>query len=468
MPRPPKLPKLPKLPTPTAVTPERNLLVKALLTDMQAGFGAAEVTAFDLCDDLGRPRGYIPINNVALCRALQLPGLPMGRLIEVSGWEGSGKSTLLDEAFAAVQRIGGIGVLADTEGEVRDRAYMGRLGVQFDALMKLGVVSVEDFFDKLELFVRVQHGRNAEAWVAALNRRGAKCPACPTYTHVLCDPITGKPVRSYTLAHWGRPQTAALMAWQERAGVPVNGIRDAASRVELRPAVCFLADEVARKEALKAWEANGEGEGVVAADAPVIVGWDSIAATPTEAELAGSSRDDQVAEMAKRMKKNLRRLTQLMADEAVTLIATNQRYHKIELGGPFRGRGGGSETYGGTGVRYHASIRVELKKTGKVKMGDRDVGQVVKAHVEKNKLAAAGHDAEYLLLYGQGTQDEYAIYEDAKARGLIRVSGSWSAFGDPTVTTTSFHGWKGLGDLMRSDPALDATVRAIYLEGNPG
>ena len=88
-----------------------------------------------LADDdlLSNVKGFISTQSIALNKALELPGLPRGRIIEISGDEHTGKSTLLDHVFAETQRLGGTAILVDPEVG-RDAKYSRNIGVNADKL----------------------------------------------------------------------------------------------------------------------------------------------------------------------------------------------------------------------------------------------------------------------------------------------------------------------------------------------
>jgi hypothetical protein len=199
-----------------------------------------------------------------------------------------------------------------------------------------------------------------------------------------------------------------------------------------------------------------------------------VAGTATEAELEGSARDIHPATAARVIKRNLRRLIQLIDDEAIGVVLINQRYEKIPMGGRAN-YGNTSETYGGSGIKYHTTIRVEVDKCGDIfapgqsrQSGHPPVGQEVKIKVPKNKLNDPFRIERYGLVFGRGAVDAWAIHEDLKERGIIRVGGGWSRFTDATIlddADKAFRGWNDLEGMMRDNAELSSKLRAIYQEG---
>jgi RecA/RadA recombinase len=441
-----------------------------------------------MSEELGAPRGYVSTRNIAIDRALGSAGIPLGRLTEVSGWEGAGKSTILDQILASVQRDGGLGVLADTE-RGRDRKYMAALGIRPESLVWIGGATVELMFDEIETIARNAASLNAIAWVEALRRAGVKVANLHTYKHEVYDPLTQKdkkrkPIATFVLAKWGRNQAASLLQYQMANGLPQSSIRDDASRLALKP--CIIHDQIPdvdgeyraatpeeKKAALAAWLGGAQHDAVQPADRPIIIGWDSVAGTPTEAEMAGDARAQHVASAAKVIRRNLRRLIQLIDNEKIGFVLVNQRYEKIQTGG--FSYGPKSETYGGGGIKYHSTIRLEVEKVGSIHESstaktnkEPPIGQIVRVRVPKNKVNDPFHVEEYGLIFGRGADNAWAIYKDLLGRGIISLAGSWSKFSDPSIlgaNDKNFRGWMGLSNLMADDPALWEKLKAIYLEG---
>ena len=455
--------------------PGADPLARALAQVVQDAYGSNQASTLDMSESLASPRGYVGTGNFAIDRAIG-GKVPLGRIMEISGWPNSGKSTTLDQIFACCQRDGGIGVLADTE-RTRVRSYMEQIGVRPESLVWVAGSTVETMFEEVETIARKARHDNAVAWAEALKRAGIKVPKLATYNHDIFDPRKrrtpqSKPLHRFQFHEWGRDQAAALLAYQKREGLPQSAIRDDASRQALRPCIIFAETKEEEKEALEAWDAGDTHPLVQPADRPIIIGWDSVAGTATEAELQGDARSQHVAVAAKVIRKNLRRLVQLIDDEAIALVVVNQRYEKIPMGGmPMRG--GTSETNGGGGIKYHTSNRLEVDMVRKLwanesakNAGLPPIGQVNRVKVRKNKINDPHHQEEYALIYGRGAENAWTIYQDLKKRGIISVGGAWSKFTDPTILGgRSFRGWQELANLMAEDPELFATLQAIYFEG---
>lgn len=474
--KPPAPPKRKSTPKPARPSPAIDPLARALAETIREGHGVDQAATFDMSEEIGAPRGYVGTRNIALERALGVRGIPLGRVVEISGWPGAGKSTMLDQIFAQCQVEDGVSAIADVE-RARNRAYMARLGIQDKAMVWIGGKTAEMMFEEVETLALRSSDLNARAWVDALRRAGLKCPEPPKYKHEIFDPLvvdakTGKAkkVAEFVFSRWGREQAAVLLDFQRAHGLPAFGIRDQASRDALRPCVLY-GDADTQAEALAAWEAGDSHPFCQRADRPIVIGWDSVAGTATESEMEGSARDVHPAAAARVIRRNFRRLIQLIDDEAIAFVLVNQRYEKIAMGG----RGGGSETYGGGAIKYHTTIRIEVDKVGDIynKASDKEsnvppIGQIVRIKIPKNKVNDPFHKEEYGLIFGRGADNAWAIFNDLKTRGIIRSGGGWSSFTDPSISPGAGswqRGWQALSDMCAEDAALWNKLRTIYMEG---
>lgn len=470
----PKKPAKPTKPKGPAIDP----LARALAQHVREGHGVDQASTLDMSESIGRPRGYVGTRNIALDRALGSQ-IPLGRVTEISGWPGAGKSTMLDQILAQCQADGGVGVLADTE-RTRNRAYMAALGVRPESLVWIGGATVELMFDEIETLARTAAHYNCIAWVEALNRAGVKCASPSMYKHTVYGEkvktrmgSSRKKLAEFNFTRWGREQAAALLEFQKREELPQSSIRDPESRKALRPVVLYGESAAEKQEALEAWMEGEDHPLAQPADRPIVVGWDSVAGTATEAEMDGDARDQHPATAAKVIKRNLRRLIQLIDDEAIAFVLVNQRYERIAMGG--RSFGGGSETYGGSGIKYHTTIRIEVDKIGDIYARTADkaagippIGQIVRIKIPKNKLEDPFHKEEYGLIFGRGAENAWAIFQDLKQRGIIRQGGAWCKFTDPSILgdrDRSFQGWQDLSNMMAEDPELWTRLHGIYMEG---
>lgn len=476
---PPAPPSTPPPPAPPAGH-VGSLYAQMLAGHVRTAHGPMAANTLDAAENLGDPRGYVPWGNIAIRRAVGVD-FPLGRIVEVSGFEDVGKSTFLDQLLASAQAQPGIGALADIE-RTRRRDHMEALGVIPENLVWVRGNTVEAMFEQWETMIRQAIHHNNVAWAEALVRAGIKVPALPTHVYAVFDPHSTskqrKPVAKWNLVEWSTQARAALLLYQEREGLKPTGIRDSATCAKLRPCIIMAeAGSAAHAEALYNWQNGIPDPRVQSADLPMVMGWDSVGGTATEKELEGSARDVNPAAAAKVIRLNLRRLVQLIDDAAIGCFFVNQRYQNINMAYEDRFKPD-DESYGGGGLKFHASVRIKAERRGNIwasnaakEAGEPPMGHEVFIKVIKNKFGGSNRTATCGLIYGRGFVDAYAYFFDLVDAGVIRSSGGWYAFTDPTILgdlgakDRSWQGgWSGLEDLMNETTGLEAKLRGIYLE----
>lgn len=150
---------------------------------------------------------------------------------------------------------------------------------------------------------------------------------------------------------------------------------------------------------------------------------DSVAALVPKAELEGDMGDPQMGLQARLMSQALRKLTGMTNQTHTILIFINQIREKIGVmfGSP-------ETTTGGRALKFYASIRLDIRKTGLLKNGDVVIGAETKIKVAKNKLAPPFTQAEVHLLYGYGVSREWDLLMLGEANKVLDKSGSWFSY----------------------------------------
>jgi recombination protein RecA len=171
---------------------------------------------------------------------------------------------------------------------------------------------------------------------------------------------------------------------------------------------------------------------------------DSVAALVPRAELEGDMGDAHVGLQARLMSQALRKLTATCAKSRTLVIFLNQL--RMKIGVMF---GNPETTTGGNALKFYASVRLDIRRIGALKDGDRIVGNRTRVKVVKNKLAAPFREVEFDLGYGQGISREGEVIELGVEAGILEKSGAWIA-----------HGGERLGN--GRDAARD------YLAAHPG
>lgn len=197
---------------------------------------------------------------------------------------------------------------------------------------------------------------------------------------------------------------------------------------------------------------------------PMLIVWDSLGGTPSKAELEGEPDDKHMAVAARVIKMNFRRLTQRLASLRCALVFSNHFYNKI-------GGYGGLETYGGSGVKYHTDVRLWLTKPEKLKIGEQEIGHVIRASGKKNRISGQRGPVDTALIYGAGVDNAYTLFEwgrTAKNRdgqAWIVRNGAWYWVYPPGEDPISFQRLSlGLGEVFTSRSDVYQAMATQYLE----
>ncbi len=166
-------------------------------------------------------------------------------------------------------------------------------------------------------------------------------------------------------------------------------------------------------------------ERLVRSDAVDVIVIDSVAALVPKAELEGATGDQFVGLQARMMSQTLRKLTGIVAKSRTTVIFINQL--RMKIGVMF---GSPETTPGGRALKFYASVRIDLRRIGGIKQGDKDIGNVVRAKVVKNKMAPPARKAEFDLMFGTGISWEGSVLDGAMSLGLVTKSGAFFSYED--------------------------------------
>ncbi|MFT6756952.1 MAG: recombination protein RecA [Chitinophagales bacterium] len=185
---------------------------------------------------------------------------------------------------------------------------------------------------------------------------------------------------------------------------------------------------------------------------------DSVAALVPKAEIEGEMGQSHVGLQARLMSQALRKLTGNIKNANCLVIFINQI--RMKIGVMF---GSPETTSGGNSLKFYASVRLDIRRTGAVKEGDEVIGNETRIKVVKNKVAPPFKQAETQILYGTGFNFHGELVDLGVKAGFVEKSGAWYAYNGDKIG----QGKKNAAAFLQANPELadqlEASIRGVYL-----
>ena len=200
-------------------------------------------------------------------------------------------------------------------------------------------------------------------------------------------------------------------------------------------------------------------ETLVRSNAVDIIVIDSVAALVPQAEIDGDMGDSHMGLQARLMSQALRKLTGIINKSKTTVIFINQI--RMKIGVMF---GNPETTTGGNALKFYASVRLDIRRTGQIKDGEEITGSRTKVKVVKNKIAPPFRSAEFDIMYNEGISQSGDVLDLAVINGIVDKSGAWFAYGGSKIG----QGREASKEFLKQNPEImaeiDAKVRAKVAE----
>lgn len=181
---------------------------------------------------------------------------------------------------------------------------------------------------------------------------------------------------------------------------------------------------------------------------------DSVAALTPKAEIEGEMGDSHVGLQARLISQSMRKLTGTLKSANCMCVFINQIRMKIG------GYGNPETTTGGMALKFYASVRLDIRRTGKVTENDEVIGSETKIKVVKNKIAAPFKTAETQILYGEGFNHAGELIELGVKLKILEKAGAWYSYQNDKIG----QGKKNAGQYLKDNPAVANEIEALIRE----
>src|SRR5947208_3851400 len=184
---------------------------------------------------------------------------------------------------------------------------------------------------------------------------------------------------------------------------------------------------------------------------------DSVAALVPRAEIEGEMGDSHVGLQARLMSQSLRKLTGSISRSRCMVIFINQLRMKIGVmyGNP-------ETTTGGNALKFYASVRLDIRRTGQIKDRDDIVGNTTRVKVVKNKVAPPFKQVEFDIMYGEGVSKLGEILDLGVKAGIVEKSGAWFSYDSQRLG----QGRENSKAFLKANPDMTAKIEAAIRQNS--
>lgn len=176
---------------------------------------------------------------------------------------------------------------------------------------------------------------------------------------------------------------------------------------------------------------------------------DSVAALTPKAEIEGDMGDSLPGLQARLMSQALRKLTANIKRTNCLVVFINQI--RMKIGVMF---GSPETTTGGNALKFYSSVRLDIRRIGSIKKGDEVIGSETRVKVVKNKVSPPFKQAEFDILYGQGTSREGEVVDLGVLHGFVDKAGAWYSYNGEKIG----QGKDNARDFLKANPAMSAEI----------
>lgn len=185
---------------------------------------------------------------------------------------------------------------------------------------------------------------------------------------------------------------------------------------------------------------------------------DSVAALVPKAEIEGEMGDSHMGLQARMLSQAMRKLTGNLKQSNCMCIFINQI--RMKIGVMF---GNPETTTGGNALKFYASVRLDIRRTGAIKQGDEVIGNETRIKVVKNKIAAPFKQAETQILYGQGFNRVGELLDLGVKHKLVEKAGAWYSYQGDKIGQGKVNAGVYLDEHPQAAQEIEAKLRELLL-----